>query len=107
MVSARRPCYDPTMRAFICEIDHHGLRRLWPEDLLPATEMGGLARGPSPKPAAVVRVLLEEPDAEDLRTEVAAGRHHDACGLLLNRAIELMTISVAVPHPAGTSAAAR
>ena len=94
------------MKAFVCEIDHHGLHRLLPEDLLPAEELDGLTRGRSRKPAAIIRALLEEPDAEDLRTEVAAGRHHGACGLLLNRAIELMTLSVAVPDPAGPSAAA-
>src|SRR5262249_25658308 len=104
---ADRSCYDRPMRAFICEVKHPGLRRLLPADLVPANELDGLTRGPSRTPAAVVRALLEEPDADDLRTEVTAGRHHDACGLLLNRAIALMTISVSLPHRAGTIVAAR
>lgn len=95
------------MRAFVCELDHHGLRRLMPEDLLPAEELTRRAAGPSRRPSAVVRVLLEEPDAEALRDEIAAGRHHEACGLLLNRAIELLTLSVAEPESPGTNTAAR
>jgi hypothetical protein len=95
------------MMVFVCEVDHHGLRRLRPEDLLPAEDLDSLSRGRSHEPTAVVRALLEEPDAEDLRTEVAAGRHHEACGLLVNRAVELTTISVSVPDPAGIGSAAR
>src|SRR4051794_12464110 len=88
----RRPCYDRPMRAFVCELDHHGLRRLLPEDLLPAEELSRLARAPRPPLTAVVWALLHEPDAEDLRAEVGSGRHHDACDLLLNRAVELIPL---------------
>jgi hypothetical protein len=84
------------MRAFVCEIDYHGLRRLLPEDLLPAEEMHSLARAPSRRLLAVVWALLEEPDAEDLRAEVEAGRYQEACGLLLNRAIELIHVAAAL-----------
>jgi hypothetical protein len=84
------------MRAFVCEIDHHGLRRLLPEDLLQAEEIHSLARGPSRRLLAVVWALLEEPDAEDLRAEVEAGRCRDALGLLLNRAIKLTHAAAAL-----------
>ncbi len=36
--------------------------------------------------------LLDDGDAESIRSEVAAGHHSAACGLLLNRAIELLHI---------------
>jgi hypothetical protein len=54
------------MRAFICEVDQHGLRRLLPEDVLSFEELGHLARHPTLRPIAVIRALLEESDAEDL-----------------------------------------
>ena len=94
------------MRAFVCEVDHHGLRRLLPEDLLPAEELRRLARGSAPRPTAVVWALLDEPDAEALRAEVDAGRHHDACGLLLNRAVELLPLGAVVPVAASARPAA-
>jgi hypothetical protein len=84
------------MRAFVCEIDHHGLRRLLPEDILSAEELHRLARVPSRRPLAVVWALLEERDAEDLRAEVEAGRCQDALGTLLNRAIELIHVAAAL-----------
>jgi hypothetical protein len=88
------------MRAFVCEIDHHGLRRLRPEELLPAVEILGLARGPYRRRLSVIWALLEEPDAEDLRAEVEAGRCRDALGLLLNRAVELIHVAAALTGPA-------
>jgi hypothetical protein len=87
------------MRAFVCEIDHHGLRRLRPEDLLSAEEIHSLARGPSRRRLSVIWALLEEPDAEDLRAEVEAGRCRGALGLLLNRAIELIHVAAALTGP--------
>jgi hypothetical protein len=88
------------MRAFVCEVDTCGLRRLRPDDLLPPEELRRLARDSARRPAAVVWALLEEPDAEDLRAEVGAGRHHDACGTLLNRAVELIPLVAALPETA-------
>src|SRR5918995_1098758 len=85
------------MRAFVCEVDHHGLRRLLPEDLPPIEELGRLARASARRPAALVWALLDEPDADDLRAEFDAGRHRDACGLLLNRAVELLSLGAAMP----------
>jgi hypothetical protein len=85
------------MKAFVCEIDTQGLRRVVPEGILPAEELSRLARASNRRPGALVWALLDEPDAEALRTEVGSGRGHDACGLLLNRAVELLPITAAVP----------
>ena len=95
------------MRAFVCEVDHRGLRRFLPEPLIPAEELARLARVPSPRSSAVVWALLEEPDAEALRTEVDAGRLRDACDLLLDRAVEILPIAAAVPDPDGRDAPSR
>src|SRR4051812_15559620 len=46
----------------------------------------------------VVWVLLDPGDAEAIRAEVASGRHWDACGLLLNRALELLSLAEANPE---------
>jgi hypothetical protein len=84
------------MRAYVCEVDHRGLHGFLPEHLLSAEEIAGLARVPCRRPTAVVWALLEEPDAEDLRTAIGAGRHRDAVDLLLDRAVELLPLAAAV-----------
>jgi hypothetical protein len=84
------------MRAFICEVDHHGLRRLLPEEFLPAEELRRLARVSSGRTPAFVWALVEEPDVEDHRSRVNARCHGDAIGLLLNRAVEILPLGAAV-----------
>jgi hypothetical protein len=65
LVAAGRSCHDRPMRAFICEVDQHGLRRLVPEDLVPGDELTRYASAPSPPPTTVARALLADGDAED------------------------------------------
>jgi len=88
------------MKNFVGEVDRGGLRRFIPEDAIPLEELGRLAREPTPCSTAVVWTLLDDEDAEAVYAEVIAGRHHDACGLLLNVAIELIPIAAAIPEPA-------
>jgi hypothetical protein len=90
------------MRAFVCELDHRGLHGFLPEHLLPAEELARLARGPRRRSSAVVWALLDEPDAEVVRVEFGAGRHRDACELLLDRAVEILPVAAAVYCPAGS-----
>jgi hypothetical protein len=93
-------CYDLSMRAFVCEIDDRGVNQFLPEHFLAAEELARLAHL-SPQPtSAIVWALLEEPDAEAMRTEIGAGRGRDAYDLLLNRAIEILPIALAVPDVA-------
>lgn len=73
------------MRAFFCELDPSGLRRFIPEEF--AHEPAPLA--PDRGPVVSLRALLDDDDAEALRADVHAGRGSEACGLLLNRALEL------------------
>ena len=91
-------CYDRTMRAFICEVDATGLRRFLSEDVLAADGVRGYLRHRSARPTTVAWTLLEDGDAESIRSEVAAGHHDAACGLLLNRAIELLSLAAALPE---------
>lgn len=83
------------MRTFLCEIDHTGLRRFFPEDLIPADELRRLVRDLAHCPTVLFWSLLAEDDAEDLRADVEAGRHAEACGLLLNRAVEILSLGAA------------
>jgi hypothetical protein len=82
-------------KAFVCEVDHQGLRRLVPEDLLPGDEWARSARMRFARPTTVARALLADGDAEAVRAEVLAGRYRAACGLLLNRAVELIGLGAA------------
>ena len=91
-------CYNPTMRAFLCEVDATGLRRLLPEDVLAGDRVCSYIRHRFARPTTLAWTLLEDGDAESIRSEVAAGRHEAACGLLLNRAIELLSLAAALPE---------
>ena len=93
-----RSCYDSTMRAFICEVDKTGLRRLVSEDVLAGDGVRGYLRRRFARPTTVAWTLLDDGDAESIRAAVAAGHHEAACGLLLNRAIELLSLAAALPE---------
>ncbi|MDG3008419.1 hypothetical protein [Paludisphaera mucosa] len=80
------------MRAFVGEIDHTGLRRFIPEDQVARNELHRLTRRRHPGPSAFVWTLLADEDAEDLRVDVGTGRHAEAYSLLLNRAVELISL---------------
>jgi hypothetical protein len=88
------------MRAFLCEVDHAGLRRLLPEEAVmgDVSTLRTWARSARPM-MKVVRALLAEDDAEAIRLEVAADRPGDAGGLLLKRAIELLSLGAASGTP--------
>ena len=83
------------MRAFVGEIDQDGLRRFVPEELVGDDAREHSARAQSARPTTLVWTLLDDQDAEAVRAEVHAGRHRDACGLLLNRAVELISLGAA------------
>ena len=91
-------CSDPTMRAFLCEVDETGLRRLLSEDMIAGDGVRGYTRHRFARPTTVAWTLLDDGDAESIRSEVAAGHHEAACGLLLNRAIELLSLAAALPE---------
>ena len=59
--------------------------------------LGRSTRAVRTEATTVVRVLLDDRDAEVIRAKVIAGHFDDACGQLLNRAIELVTLGSIVP----------
>ena len=95
--SSRRMRSRGTSWAALC-----GTRRLDQPPSRIASDPGRLARDPSPQPTTVVWILLDDRDAEAVRTEVIAGRHGSACGLLLNWAVELIPIAAAMTEPVRT-----
>jgi hypothetical protein len=91
------------MRAFICEVDETGLRRLLSEDVLAGDSARWYTRRQFARPTTVAWTLLDDGDAESIRSEVAAGHHKAACGLLLNWAVELLPITAAMPETTPTA----
>ncbi len=78
------------MKAIVGEVDHAGLRRLLPEEAVQG-DVWALRMWARPAPPmTLVWALLAEDDAEAIRVELAAERPGDACGLLLNRAADLV-----------------
>ena len=51
---------------------------------------------PLPMALAATRLIVNGEAVDDVRAELLAGRPHAACGLLLNRAIELIGLGAAV-----------
>jgi hypothetical protein len=80
------------MKAFLGHADHSGLRDFVAEDAVPATLVESLVRGWVAKPAAVFRAIIDEDSADAIRRELARARADAACGLLLNRAVELVPL---------------
>jgi hypothetical protein len=81
------------MRAFLCEVDHAGLRRLLSEEAVrgDAAQLRLWAR--TATSWAAVWALLDD---NAIRAEVSADSPGDACGLLLNRAIEPLPVAAAL-----------
>jgi hypothetical protein len=85
------------MKAFVGEVDHFGLRRLLPEDVVLREMLGHYTRAHRTEATTVIRVLLDDRDAEVIRAKIVAGRFDDACGQLLNQAVELVALCPVVP----------
>ena len=91
------------MRAFVCQVDSSGLRRLLPEDLISRDELRRLAQCLPRCPTTLLWTLLADDVADDLQADIGAGRHAEACGLLLNRAVELLSLLSVLPDLSGTA----
>ena len=92
------------MRAYAGTVDQRGLRWFLPEeaiprDLLRHSVVAGLTRS-----TTAVWALVADEDAEAIRADLSAGRHRDACNLLLNRAVELLPLSSGAPELADGAA---
>ena len=83
-------------------VEHTRLRRFLPEDVLPSGLLQELVLGWFSRSTTVVWAVVAENDAEAIRREVRAVCHRDACGLLLNLAVEILPLAFVAPNLART-----
>jgi len=90
------------MKAYIAQLAHAGteLHHFVSEDALPNDVLSDLIREWSLPERTAVWAVLDDEDAQAVREELAAGRQRDACGVLLDRAVEVRPI---VPDALGPS----
>ncbi len=88
------------MKAYVALLAQAELRQFMSEDALPTDILADLLREWSLPETATVWAVLGDEDAEAVREELAAGRQRDACGILLDRAVEVRLI---VPELPGSS----
>jgi hypothetical protein len=91
------------MRAYAGTVDHRGLRWFVPEDVIPRDLLRHSLREGSTRSMTAVWALVADEDAEAIRADLSAGRHRAACNLLLNRAVELLSLLSALPNLSGTT----
>ena len=91
------------MRAYAGTVDHSGLRWFLPEEVIPRELLQHAVRAGWTHSATAVWALLADEDAEAIRADLCAGRHGDACNLLLNRAVELLSLLSVLPDLSGTA----
>ena len=91
------------MRAYAGTVDQRGLRWFLPEEVIPRDLLRhSVVTGMSRSTTAVWALVADE-DAEAIRADLSAGRHGDACNLLLNRAVELLSLLSVLPDHSGTA----
>jgi hypothetical protein len=83
-------------------VDQAGLRWLLPDDVIPNLLRHDVRRCFT-RSMTIVGVLLDDDDAEAIRSDLTAGHHQDPCNLLRNRAVELLSLRSALPDLAGTA----
>ena len=86
------------MKAYVGAVDHQGLRWFVPEDVIPRDLLPHLVRGWLTRSITAVWVLVNDEDAEAIRADLSTGNSGPACGLLLNRAVELLPLVSVTPE---------
>lgn len=89
------------MKAYVAQVTESELRQFVTEDAVPEDILAQLIREWSLPEMTAVWAVLGDEDAEVVREELQAGRRRDACGVLLDRAVEVRPI---VPDVPGSSA---
>ena len=85
------------MRAYAGTVDQRGLRWFLPEEVIPRDLLRHSVGAGLTRSTTAVWALVADEDAEAIRADLSAGRHRDACNLLLNRAVELLSLTSGVP----------
>jgi hypothetical protein len=85
------------MRAYVAQVAESELRQFVAEDALPEDVLADLIREWSLPERTAVWAVLDDDAAQVVREELAAGRQRDACGVLLDRAVEVRPLLPDVP----------
>ena len=82
-----------------------GLRWFLAEDVIPRDLLRHAVAAGLTRSTTAVWALVADEDAEAIRADLSAGRPGEACNLLLNRAVELLSLTSGSPDLAdwGTS----
>ena len=80
------------MLAYVGYVDIYGLHHFITEDAVPSDLLQQLVQEWSSHATTVVRAMISEDDAEEIRQKIVAECHLTAYTILLNRAIELTPI---------------
>ena len=91
------------MRAYAGTVDQRGLRWFLLEEFIPRDLLRHAVRAGLTRSTTVVWALLADEDAEAIRAALSAGRPGEACNLLLNRAVELLSLLSVLPDLSGTA----
>jgi hypothetical protein len=91
------------MRAYAGTVDQRGLRWFLPEEVIPRDLLRHAVVDGLTWSTTAIWALVADEDAEAIRAELSAGRHRDACNLLLNRAVELLSLISVLPDLSGTA----
>jgi hypothetical protein len=90
---------DSIMRAYVAQVAESELRQFVAEDALPGDVRSQLIREWSLPAMTAVWAMLGDEDAEAVREELRAGGQRDACGVLLDRAVQVVPLLPDVPGP--------
>jgi len=91
------------MKAYVGSVDQEGLRWFLPEDVVPNDLLPHDVRRWLTESTTAVWALLDDEDAAAIRADLTTGHHRDACNVLLNRAVELLSLLSALPDLSGTA----
>ena len=85
------------MRAYAGTVDQGGLRWFLPEEVIPRELLRHALKGGLTHATTAVWALLTDEDAEAIRAALSVDRPGEACNLLLNRAVELLSLTSGSP----------
>jgi hypothetical protein len=91
------------MKAYMASVDQEGLRWFLPEDVVPNDLFPHDVRRWLTQSTTAVWALLDDEDAAAIMADPTTGHHRDACNLLLNRAVELLSLLSVRPYLSGTA----
>jgi hypothetical protein len=91
------------MRAYAGTVDQRSLRWFLPEEVIPRDWLRHAVVAGWTRSTTAVWAMVADEDVEAIQADLSAGRHCDACNLLLNRAVELLSLLSVLPDLSGTA----